>query len=52
MSSMTDPLILSMLNIEIKAKHTAPARIANQEQIPFIRDGICLESKIKSNHFS
>ena len=52
MNYMTDPLKLSMLNIEIKVKLNALAEIANQEQIHSTRDGICLKNRIKSNHFS
>ena len=52
MNYMTDPLKLSMLNIEIRVKLNALAGIANQEQIPSTRDGICLKSRTKSNRFS
>ena len=52
MNYMTDPSILSMLNIELKVKPNALAEIANQEQILSIKDGMCLKSRIKSNHFS
>ena len=52
MNFMIDPLIPSMLNIELRVKLNALAGIANQEQIHSTRDGICLKSKIKSSHFS
>ena len=49
---MTDPLILSMHNIESRAKPNVLAGIANQEQIPSTKDGMYLRNRIRSNRFS